>query len=168
MSILKQNLNGAKETVNYNPDAGFAEAQLVAIADLGVETNAEGKEYPKIGLLFAVDQKFTVGGTEYYKTHPEKMTASLYCEGNLFKKIISPAGWEVPEDGQILGLLGKQLNLFFKARDEYMNIIGDMVEPTSKPFALPDDAEIWIPKFWKEKNGVPTGFEIITIRDGVL
>ena len=171
MSIFKQDLNQATDTVDYNPALGYAEAQLVAIADMGVEVNPDGKEAHKIGLLFAVEQEVKVGEKTYFKTYPEKVTASFYEKATLFKKFISPAGWDIPGNGEILPLLGKQVNLFFKqspTNAKYVNIIDSMVEPTKKPFTFPEDGEILIPKFWKEKNGQQTGFEIITVNDTVL
>jgi hypothetical protein len=162
MSLFDKELTagGAKD---YLPSAGAVNGTIVALCDMGEEISPQsGKAQEKVGILFAIEETYDVDGVATTKGHAEKFTASKSEMGALMKRLCIPA--EIEFD-RIPDLLGKNATLFFKAKGEYMNLVPDLVEPSTDVVAVQGD--LYVPRFWIEKNGEPTGFQIITLNDSV-
>jgi hypothetical protein len=162
MSLFDKELTagGAKD---YLPSAGAVNGTIVALCDMGEEISQKsGKSVPKVGVFLALDETYDVDGVATTKGHVEKFSALKSENAYLMKNLCTPANIDFES---IPDLLGKSAKLYLKPSGNYMNLVPDLVEPSTDVVAVQGD--LYVPRFWIEKNGEPTGFQIITLNDSV-
>ena len=153
------NNTGSSDNSAWKAEAGIHQATCVAIADLGeqeIEWKGTVKKQRKIQLLFALaDQEHPELG-EPLTVIGKRYTASLFEQSALAKDL---KAWGV-KPTKLIELIGAKAQLIIVVTEEgYVNIQG--IAPAGKNQADPAKP-VYVPKFWIEKDGEPTGYRLIT------
>ena len=165
MSILtkKHTPNTGSSDIDWNPSKGWHEARIIAVASVGQKINAHsGKMVDSNSVVILTDETVDFSGDQVGKVMVETFNDSLHEKSAISTKLLNPVGIKVDSYDQLLGQT-LRIKTGPSACGEYCNIIN--VDEAEKELALPENT--YLPKYLIEKNGVPTGFEILT-EDGVM